>query len=189
MDNKKIRYIVRLKENFVMPNTTIKHKFCGYIENIGSHNIYFRLHGSNALVLIPHEKIEWMAPSEKLWKDGYIYEEGGYKELSNKLLIPFDIYQEALKWAENTDRYIPDKIIIYDKALSDEYLFDNVILNLDATKNLCEKRWEINFLLKDKMEKVAFYVIKNYCIKHSYDMISIYGTKEELKTTVNNLKF
>ena len=71
----KIKYIVKLKENFYMPKTTIKTEFCGSIENITGSSIYFKIHGSNALVIIPHNKIEWMAPSVILFKEGYNYED------------------------------------------------------------------------------------------------------------------
>lgn len=71
----KIRYIVHLKDNFNMPNTTIKHTFCGSIENVNSTNIYFKLHGCGGYVIIPYNKIEWMAPSKVLWDAGYTEEE------------------------------------------------------------------------------------------------------------------
>lgn len=71
----KIRYIVHLKDDFYMPNTTIKRQFCGFIENTTKTHIYFRLHGSGGYVIIPHNKIEWMAPSQVLWEAGYINEE------------------------------------------------------------------------------------------------------------------
>lgn len=73
MENKDnyIRYIVKLKDDFYMPGTTIKSTFCGSIENITSTSIYFALNDSKALVIIPHNKIEWMAPSRELWKLGY----------------------------------------------------------------------------------------------------------------------
>ena len=70
VDNK-IRYIVHLKDDFYMPKTVIKHTFCGSIENITGTNIYFKIHGSNALAIIPHDKIKWMAPSKILFEEGY----------------------------------------------------------------------------------------------------------------------
>lgn len=70
----KIKYIVKLKEDFYMPKTTIKRKFCGSIENIANSSIYFKIHGCNALVIIPHNKIEWMAPSAILFNEGFNYE-------------------------------------------------------------------------------------------------------------------
>lgn len=69
-----VRYIVHLKDDFVMPHTTINRTFCASIEHI-SDRIYFKLHGSDALVIVPHDKIEWMAPSRILWKEGYTYAE------------------------------------------------------------------------------------------------------------------
>lgn len=74
-ENNKIRYIVHLKDRFYMPKTTITREFCGYIDNIAGNTIYFRLHGSNALVIIPHNEIEWMAPSRILWEEGFTFEE------------------------------------------------------------------------------------------------------------------
>lgn len=75
MKKNKIKYIVKLKDDFYMPKTTIKKQFCGSIENIAGNQIYFKLHGSNALVIIPHNKIEWMAPSKILWDKGFEYED------------------------------------------------------------------------------------------------------------------
>ena len=66
-----IRYIVQLKDDFYMPKTTIKRTFCGSIENINTESIYFKLNGCNALIIIPHEAIKWMAPSKILFKQGY----------------------------------------------------------------------------------------------------------------------
>ena len=70
-EDKRIRYIVKLKDDFYMSGTTIGNKFCGAIENITGTSIYFMLNDCNALVIVPHNKIEWMAPSEKLFKEGY----------------------------------------------------------------------------------------------------------------------
>lgn len=65
-----IYYIVSIKERYIydLHLTTITKEFCGRIENLTSTNIYFRLNGSDALVIIPHSWIEWMAPSKELWK-------------------------------------------------------------------------------------------------------------------------
>jgi hypothetical protein len=73
--NNKVRYIVRLKDDFKMSETTIRHTFCAFITSISNCHIYFRLHGSNAVVIVPYDKIDWMAPSQKLWECGYIEEE------------------------------------------------------------------------------------------------------------------
>lgn len=64
----KIYYIVSLKQRYIyeLHLTTITREFCGRIENQTSTNIYFRLNGSDALVIIPHSWIEWMAPSKEL---------------------------------------------------------------------------------------------------------------------------
>lgn len=82
-EDKRIRYIVKLKDNFHMWGTTINNEFCGAIENITDTSIYFMLNGCNALVIVPHNEIEWMAPSERLFKKGYNEEEyfkRGYKK-------------------------------------------------------------------------------------------------------------
>lgn len=63
-----IYYIVRLKNNFKMPDTTIKHTFCGKILLTKSDGTtIFELNGSTAIVIIQLEHIEWMAPSRVLW--------------------------------------------------------------------------------------------------------------------------
>lgn len=64
-----IYYIVRLKEQYrqELNLTTITKDFCGKIVNQTAGNIYFELNGSDALVIIPHSWIEWLAPSKKLW--------------------------------------------------------------------------------------------------------------------------
>lgn len=65
-----IYYIVSIKDRYICEFhlTTITKEFCGRIENQTSTSIYFRLNGSDALVIIPHNWIEWMAPSKELWK-------------------------------------------------------------------------------------------------------------------------
>lgn len=68
--NYDLMYIVQLKDNFYMPCTTIGQQFCGSIENITSTSIYFRLNGCNGLVIVPHNKIEWMAPSKNHFDRG-----------------------------------------------------------------------------------------------------------------------
>ena len=70
MEIKKVEYIVCLKNDFFMPATTIKRQFCGKLENIADGRFYFRLNGSNAVVIIPHREIEWMAPSKEFWERG-----------------------------------------------------------------------------------------------------------------------
>lgn len=65
-----IYYIVSLKERYVyeLHLTTITKEFCAKIENQAGTSIYFRLNGSEALVIIPHSWIEWMAPAKELWQ-------------------------------------------------------------------------------------------------------------------------
>lgn len=59
-----IPYIVRLKEDFVMPSTTIRRTFCGFLVNNTAGKFFFELNGSRMLVVIPFANIEWMAPSK-----------------------------------------------------------------------------------------------------------------------------
>ena len=42
--------------------------FSGKIVNQTAGNIYFELNGSGGLVIIPHEWINWLAPSKVLWE-------------------------------------------------------------------------------------------------------------------------
>ncbi len=67
-----IYYIVNIKDRYIyeLHLTTITREFCGRIENQTSTSIYFRLNGSDALVIIPHNWIKWMAPAKKLWQAG-----------------------------------------------------------------------------------------------------------------------
>lgn len=71
MKIKKVEYIVCLKNDFFMPKTTINRQFCGKLENITNGRFYFRLNGSNAIVIVPHAEINWMAPSKEFWERGY----------------------------------------------------------------------------------------------------------------------
>ncbi len=68
---KDIFYIVEIKEKFFYDEgwaqTTIKKRFCGRLVNQTGVNFYFELNGSEALVIIPHDGIKWMAPSRALW--------------------------------------------------------------------------------------------------------------------------
>ena len=65
---KDIFYIVEMKEKFFCDGglalTTIKKRFCGRLVNQTGVNFYFELNGSEALVIVPHEGIKWMAPRE-----------------------------------------------------------------------------------------------------------------------------
>ena len=71
IDEKDIFYIVKVKEDYIVDNlfykTTARYNFCGKLVNQNLGNFYFELNGSNALVIIPHSWIEWMAPSKVLW--------------------------------------------------------------------------------------------------------------------------
>lgn len=71
MEIKKVEYIVCLKDDFFMPMTVINRQFCGKLENITDSRFYFRLNGSNAIVIVPHSEIDWMAPSKEFWERGY----------------------------------------------------------------------------------------------------------------------
>lgn len=71
-----IYYIVKVKEDnfnscelgYMFRKTTCSKLFCGRLVNQNNGNFYFELNGSNALVIIPHSWIEWMAPSKNLWE-------------------------------------------------------------------------------------------------------------------------
>ena len=66
-----IYYLVVLKDNIeseLFYKSTVHNKLCGCLVNQHDGNFYFELNGSNALVIIPHEWIKWMAPSEVLWE-------------------------------------------------------------------------------------------------------------------------
>lgn len=66
---KEIYYIVTIKSEYIheFVLTTIHRRFCGKIVYQTCSNFYFELNGSGALVIIPHEWIETMAPSKELW--------------------------------------------------------------------------------------------------------------------------
>ena len=65
-----IYYIVNIKEKYryELRLTTINKEFCGKIVNQTAGNIYFELNGSGGLVIVPHEWINWLAPSKILWE-------------------------------------------------------------------------------------------------------------------------
>ena len=69
IDDKDVYYIVKVKDvtDDMFYKTTISNKFCGKLVNQNDGKFYFELNGSNALVIIPHSWIEWMAPSKKIW--------------------------------------------------------------------------------------------------------------------------
>ncbi len=73
---KKIPYLVKLKESFPIKDTVINQFFCGFLVNSTQRNFYFELKGSRMLVIVPHKDIEYMAPS----RPNFLYirlEEGG----------------------------------------------------------------------------------------------------------------
>lgn len=70
-DKEDIYYLVALKDNIADASfykTTVSRMFCGKLVNNNGANFYFELNGSDALVIIPHSWIEWMAPSKILWE-------------------------------------------------------------------------------------------------------------------------
>lgn len=66
-----ILYLVTIKEDYIhkLSGTTIQKGFCGYEVNQTGKNIYFELYETNALVIIPHQWIEIMAPVKVEPKD------------------------------------------------------------------------------------------------------------------------
>ena len=65
-----IYYIVTVREGILDPlwdKTTTRNTFCGKLVNQNNGRFYFELNGSDALVIIPHDWIDWMAPSKVLW--------------------------------------------------------------------------------------------------------------------------
>ena len=67
---KNIYYIVTVKDEFKdkLSLTTIKKMFCGKFIRQSYGNLYFRLNGSGALVIVPEEWIELCAPAKILWR-------------------------------------------------------------------------------------------------------------------------
>lgn len=75
-----IHYIVKINKDkidsselgYMFHKTTCSDIFCGRLVNQNDRNFYFELNSSDALVIIPHSWIEWMAPSKIIWekKDG-----------------------------------------------------------------------------------------------------------------------
>ena len=73
MNKEDIYYIVELRDWYAYANnlpelTTIYPKFCAKLVNQNNGNFYFELNHSNALIIIPHNWIKWMAPSKRLNK-------------------------------------------------------------------------------------------------------------------------
>lgn len=71
-----IHYIIKVNKDkidsselgYMFYKTTCSNVFCGRLVNQNNKNFYFELNSSNALVIIPHSWIEWMAPSKILWE-------------------------------------------------------------------------------------------------------------------------
>lgn len=65
-----IYYIVTIKDEFKdkLGLTTINKTFCGKFIKQSYGNMYFRLNGSGARVIVPEEWIELCAPAKILWK-------------------------------------------------------------------------------------------------------------------------
>lgn len=66
---KDIYYIVSLKDEYrdKLNLTTIKKEFCAKFNHEAYGVVWFELNGSNALIVIPDQWIEWIAPSKALW--------------------------------------------------------------------------------------------------------------------------
>ena len=69
-EKKETYYYVRLRDDIpvdpVFYRTKAAHLFCGKLVNqAGGSHMYFELKNTNDLVIIPHEWIEWMAPTKK----------------------------------------------------------------------------------------------------------------------------
>lgn len=68
-----IYYLVKVREDIFDPlwdKTTTYKMLCGKLVNQNNGRFYFELNGSDALVIIPHDWIDWMAPSKVLWDLG-----------------------------------------------------------------------------------------------------------------------
>lgn len=52
---------------YMFDTTTCSELFCGRLVNQENGKFYFELNGSEALIIIPHRWIQWMAPSKNHW--------------------------------------------------------------------------------------------------------------------------
>lgn len=68
---KDIYYIVYIKDEYIdrLHLTTIAKRFCGKFIHQSYGNLYFELNFSEALVVVPEEWIECLAPSKALWSN------------------------------------------------------------------------------------------------------------------------
>ena len=66
---KDIYYIIYIKDEYIekLNLTTIRKRCCGKFIKQSYGNLYFELNFSKALVIIPEEWIECVAPSKELW--------------------------------------------------------------------------------------------------------------------------
>ena len=72
-------YIVKINQSktnndelgYMFHKTICSKLFCGRLVNQNDGKFYFELNGSNALVIIPHSWIEWMAPSKIILEKKY----------------------------------------------------------------------------------------------------------------------
>ena len=64
-----IYYIVSIKDKYKnkLKLTTISKEFCGKFHHQAHGIVWFKLNGSGALVAVPDEWIEYIAPSKILW--------------------------------------------------------------------------------------------------------------------------
>lgn len=92
-------YIVRLKEyipDHLFYRTIIENNsFCGKIVNQTCKKIYFEIYGNNVLVIIPHEWIEWMAPSRILLE----------KQISDKNKVEETKLEKLIAYIEDAHDY------------------------------------------------------------------------------------
>ena len=88
--------------------STIKNKFCGKIVHEENGRIFFKLNGSDALVIVPYDWILWLAPSKVLW-DKAVTEKN--KSEGTKLDSLISYIEDAHDYARNPERsfFMSDK--------------------------------------------------------------------------------
>lgn len=67
-----IKYMVKIDQKkmdeahlgYMFRQTVCGHLFCGRLVNTNGKNFYFEMGEDNALVIIPHDWIEWMGPAK-----------------------------------------------------------------------------------------------------------------------------
>lgn len=92
---KDIVYIVALKDCYkkYLELTTINKIFCGKYIKSEYGNVYFELNGIKAVVIIPEEWIEYMAPSKKcIKKEEYPYDLYYCGEKVGKIKLPLPLF-------------------------------------------------------------------------------------------------